>query len=529
MALETQRRPNLGRNTNGSNANGPGNGGNGGNSGNSGNGNGGYSAGGWSASGNEQLRDILHVIFKRKQLIGLLFLAVALPGLITTVLQKKRYVASAKVMISSSRTDPTVQPTDVTKLEPVQLNESLVNSEVHVVSSRNLLESVVRSLAASADGGGPPQSGSKPFGQQVLALSQSLGVTPVKASNVIQIDYRHSDPMYAARVVNRVVDEYLAYHAEVHGNKGLSRFYDEQRRSLEQELRRAEQNLIAFTDSEGVVSPKDEISATVHMVGEVSSALREISATISGAEERARVLREQIGQQPEVVKRSQYLEVNPVVTQLTSQLVDRQVDRLTLMRKYTEKDRHIRDNEEEISELRARLDSELRDRPTIVAHQLYRTNPLREDRLRMLLEIESQMSEMRARQATLEDELSRSTRRLVTLRQKSVEYDRLEAEVRNRRETYSLYVKREQEARISQAMDEQKLVNVDVVQRPALPLPEADTRRVSLMLSIIAGLVVGIAGAFAREYMSRSMRSEGDVMRHLGLPLLASIGEAPKA
>ncbi|HVM98542.1 MAG TPA: hypothetical protein VMT89_19255, partial [Candidatus Acidoferrales bacterium] len=110
-----------------------------------------------------------------------------------------------------------------------------------------------------------------------------------------------------------------------------------------------------------------------------------------------------------------------------------------------------------------------------------------------------------------------------------VEFDRLEQEVKNRRETYELYVKREQEARISQAMDEQKLVNVDVVQRPALPLQRADTQRVSLALSLIAGLVVGIAGAFAREYMGRSLRSEGDVARHLGLPLLASISEMPKA
>jgi uncharacterized protein involved in exopolysaccharide biosynthesis len=519
MALEPQRRPNGGgRNGNG---NGPGNG--------NGNANAGFGAGGWTASGSEQIRDILHVVFKRKRWIGFLFVAVALPGLLGTLLQKPKYIASAKVMISSSRTDPTVQPTDVTKLETIQLNESLVNSEVHVVSSRDLLESVVRSLAMSGNGNGPPQSGSHPFGEQVITLSQNLGVTPIKASNIIQIDYKHSDPMYAARIVNRVVDEYLAYHAEVHGSKGLSRFYDEQRRSLEQGLRRSEDTLIEFTTTEGVVSPKDEIAATVHMVGEVGSSLREVNTAMSGAEERVRVLREQINSQPEVVKRSQYLEVSPVVTQLTGQLIDRQVDRVTLLRKYTDKDRHVRDNAEEIGELRAQLDTELRERPTMVAHQLFRTNPLREDRVRQLLELESTLSEMRARQATLEEEVSRANRRLITLRQKSVEYDRLEQEVKNRRGTYELYVKREQEARIGQAMDEQKLVNIDVVQRPAIPLQRADTQRVSMALSLIAGLVVGIAGAFAREYMGRSLRSESDVVRLLGLPLLASINEMPKA
>ena len=281
----------------------------------------------------------------------------------------------------------------------------------------------------------------------------------------------------------------------------------------------------AFADAEGIVAPKDEIAATVRTVGEISSSLREVNNSTSGTEERIRAIRDQIASQPEVVKRSQFVEINPVITQLSTQLVDREVDRVTLLRKYTDKDRHVRDNSEEIADLKANIETELRDRPTVVAHQLFRTNPIREERLRTLLDLESSLREMRARQAMLDEEMSRANRRLITLRQKSIEFDRLDEEVKNRRETYELYVKREQEARISQAMDEQKLVNIDVVQRPALPLPRSDTQRVSVALSIIAGLTVGIAGAFGREYMSRSLRTESDVGRHLRLPLLASIGE----
>jgi uncharacterized protein involved in exopolysaccharide biosynthesis len=492
-----------------------------------GNGNGYSSAAGWGASGSEQIRDILHVIFKRKRLIGLLFLTVALPGLIATLLRKPSYVASAKVMISTQRSDPTLQPTDLTKLETIQLNQSLVNSEVQVVGSRDLLERVVRILAVSGDGNAPPhvEGKSNTFGSEVLGLGQSLSITPIKDSNVIQIDYKSSDPSHAARVVNRVVDEYLAYHAVVHGSKGLSQFYDEQRRILEKRLHDSEDGLAAFSEREGVVSPKDEIQAAVRASGEVSSTLRDVVAGASGTEERIRVVREQIAAQPEVIKREQSLGINPSITQLTSQLVDRQIDRIALLRKYMDKDRHVHDNAEEIAELKAQLDAETSERPTVVTHQVFRMNPLREDRLRTLLDLEGSVREMRARQAMLEEDLSRANRRLVSLQQKSIEYDRLEEEVKNRRDTYELYVKREQEARISQAMDEQKLVNIDVVQRPALPLARTDMQGVSIALSIIAGLVVGVAGAFGREYLSRSLHSEGDVGRLLGLPVLASIGD----
>lgn len=485
---------------------------------------------GWSPSATDQIRDILHVIFKHQRLMALLFILVALPGVLVTAFKKPSYVASAKVMISTQRSDPLVQPTDMTRLDPVTVNEALVNSEVHVLSSRDLLERVVRSLNAPAERDGVPRpvAQKRTFGDQVLAMARNLGITPIKNSNVIQIDYRSGDPLAATRIVNRVVDEYLAYHAQVHGHKGLPRFYDEQRRALERRLRQAEAELVAFADSEGIVSPEEEIASTIRVVGELSHAVREVAANIAAGEEAVRVLREQIAAQPEVVKRSQYLEVNPVITQLGTQLVDRQVDRVALLRKYTEKDRRVRDNAEEIAELQAQIDIEMRERPTVVAHQLFRTNPLREARLRELLEKEAAIREWRARQAVLDEELGRAKRRLVHLRVKSVEYDRLKQEVKTQRDAYELYVKREQEARISDAMDAQRLVNVDVVQRPALPLPKADSQRATAMLSVLAGLIVGVAGAFAREYLVRTLRSEYDVARHLGLPLLASISETPR-
>ena len=498
--------------------------------GNNGGNNGGYGYGGLAGfqGGSQQLRDVLHVIFKRKRLIAGVFLVIVLPALLATALRKPSYIATAKVQISTQRSDPTLQPTDLTRLETIQLNESLVNSEVHVISSRDLLEQVVLKLSPSRDGASPQKENAKTplYGEQILTMSQNLAVTPIKASNVIQIDYKHSDAMVATRVVNRVVDEYLAYHAIVHGREGLSRFYDEQGRLLEQESRKADDAFVKFSEAEGVVSPKDEIQAKVRMVAEVSSSLRDVTSGISGTEERIRAVREQLAAQPEVVKRSQYLEVNPVVTQLGAQLVDREVDRVALLRKYTDKDRHVRDNADEIADLRTQFDAESREHPTIIAHQLYRANPIREERLHTLLDLESQLREMRARQVSLDEDLSRANRQLMGLQQKAVEFDRLDQERKTRRDTYELYVKREQEARISRAMDEQKLVNVDVVQRPALPLQRADLQRVSTLVAMIAGLVIGLAAAFAREFMSPTLHSEGDVTRHLGLPLMASIGDA---
>jgi capsular polysaccharide biosynthesis protein len=75
-------------------------------------------------------------------------------------------------------------------------------------------------------------------------------------------------------------------------------------------------------------------------------------------------------------------------------------------------------------------------------------------------------------------------------------------------------------------MDQQKLVNVQVVERPGLPLEPVGNKWNSLIMAMISGLVVSLGGAFGLEYVNRTLRFERDVERHLGLPVLGTVAEA---
>ena len=522
----------LSRKQNGSNGHGNGNG--------NGHGNGhGSNGGGDELTVNEQIREILHVIFKRWRLVAALFLLVALPGLILSAMRKPAYVATGKVLITTQRADLTLQPTTTDRLSTVTLNEAVVNSEVHIIRSRELLERVAQRIASGTGGGArngrgangkaiatEDLSGDEKLGMQAIRLGEGLMVTPIKNSNVIQIDYRSSDPKRAAFTVNRVLEEYVAVHSEIHGNRELTRFYEDQRRSLGGNLRRAEVALQEFSEREGIVDPKSEIDTAVRFIGETDSTLRGLQASISGAEEKIRSIQRQVAEQPPVIRRFQYMEVNPVVTILTQQLVERQVDQVALAQKYTEQDRYLRDNAEEISRLQSQLDEEQRLRPTVSGRQIVRSNPVREARLQALLKLESDLSEYRARRAALDEQLNSASRHLVRLRAKSLEYDRLLYEVKSWRETQELYRRREEEARVSEAMDKERMVNVEVVQKPGLTLPRVETQQRSALLALFSGLLVSLGGAFGLEYFNRTVKSERDVERQLGLPMLAALSDA---
>lgn len=102
----------------------------------------------------------------------------------------------------------------------------------------------------------------------------------------------------------------------------------------------------------------------------------------------------------------------------------------------------------------------------------------------------------------------------------------LERQVKINEENYQLYVKHMEEARISNAMDNQKLANISVVE-PALPpiKPVKPNKLLNIILSIFLGGFAGLGVAFSSEYFSHSFNNGEDVKKHLDLPVFASIPE----
>jgi uncharacterized protein involved in exopolysaccharide biosynthesis len=497
----------------------------------SGNGNGngnGYTNGNGHVTAMEQLYEILHVLFKRWRWVVGLFVLVSLPGLAATCARSPIYSAQGKVLIVSDRANATIQPTEVDSLATLKLNAAIVNSEVQLIRSRDLMERVVRGLVVARNGGGVlaianAANGEGAIGKSVVDSAKRLKVTPIRNSNVIEIEYSSTEPAKAAQMVNRVIDEYLDYHADVHGHRGLVGFYEEQGRLLTQDLRRAEQALRDFAKREGLVAPIVELQQQVGALSELEKEIRERDAAIAGTEEKLRTIRAQIAEQPTEIRRSQQLEISPEVRQLASQIINREIDRVALLRKYTEKDRHVRDNAEEIDELTTQLQEARQTNPKVVTSEVFATNPVYETQLYKMLELEARLKEHRARRIAVEEHLERGRRHLVRLKDKALEFDQLDQEVKRQRASLDLFMQREQEARIGDAMDQKRLVNVEVVERPGKPFRRADQKKTPMMLAIITGLVVGLAGAFGAEYLSGTLRFEREVEHRLGLPVLGSI------
>ncbi len=87
-----------------------------------------------------------------------------------------------------------------------------------------------------------------------------------------------------------------------------------------------------------------------------------------------------------------------------------------------------------------------------------------------------------------------------------------------------MYEKKAEEARVSRAMDDQKIVNASIVQEAMQPVL-AQPRGLLLIAAAsgMGGLVLGIAVAFMLEFFNLTVKDEQDVERFLQVPVLATI------
>jgi uncharacterized protein involved in exopolysaccharide biosynthesis len=87
---------------------------------------------------------------------------------------------------------------------------------------------------------------------------------------------------------------------------------------------------------------------------------------------------------------------------------------------------------------------------------------------------------------------------------------------------YELYLTKFEEARISEAMDQQKIANVRVIEPAAPPFkPIKPKKRLIVLIGGFLGLFLGVGMAFLIEFIDPVFRTREDIDQFLGLPVLA--------
>jgi uncharacterized protein involved in exopolysaccharide biosynthesis len=109
------------------------------------------------------------------------------------------------------------------------------------------------------------------------------------------------------------------------------------------------------------------------------------------------------------------------------------------------------------------------------------------------------------------------------LDQKEIEQQDLIRAAKADEANYLLYLNKREEARISDALDDRRIVNVAIAEAATAPALPVHSRWPFVLLGTLFAILVSLGSAFASNYFDPSFRTAEEVQSFLKVPVLAAM------
>ena len=490
------------------------------------------------------VRDFLTVVFKRKRLILSFFLTTVVVTALGTFLSSPTYEATASILVKKASAEVPLVPKESSQLIISQVSEEDLNSEMTILKSRQAIEDTLHGLGVDESWRREGLLGSawkgvtgllgaprlSYFDEMVLQLEKKIDVRAIRKSNVLEVSYRHTDPDWATRVVQGLTERYLARRAQVYQSPQAVAFFDDETRTAAARLQKAEQALKTYSNEAGVSvlglvgdpqSLAAEKEAVLQRLAGFETQLGDARVQIQQQTGRVAALEAQLAGEPERLRSSLRLNQDPTTEELEKALVALQLKRDALVQDFTPDNRQVRDVDQQIRATQERLKAAEERVASINRTEINKVN---QDLKTLLLAAQADLRGARARHDSLQAQVAIHRRALEELDQKGFITEGLRREARAAEDAYMLYQKKHEEARISAAMDQQKIVNVSIAQPAQRPLrPVGPRKALNLLLGLLLGAMGGLGLAFVSEYFDHSLTTGRDLEARVGIPLLGAI------
>lgn len=468
---------------------------------------------------NESVREFLHILFKRKRFFAIAFAMISLPIIAFALLRTPDYLARAKLLVIGNRSYLHLSPQDSKRT--TQLPEAQVlNAEVENLKNRSFLLAAAERLQIDIVDPVPDDREARNRAT-ARAMYNGLRITPFPQSPMIEVAFKHTDKNKAAAVVNTLVDTYLEYHPSLYESPDVAQFFEKRSDRLEQDLRKKERRLDRYQRHTGIVALQQQKDETVRQMMASDLVLKETEAQVQQTDQLIAKLEEAMKDEPEKVASDVDMIDNPVARALEERIGILTVELSDLQQKYTDEDRRVQDKKAQITELRAKVKEQP---PRIVGTERYQLNQVRQNLVEELLRARANRGALEAKRESVTGHLADFNQRLADMTQKGYKLQQLDDDVQQARAALQASVQRSQEARLSLDMSEDKLDTIRIVDRADPPQkPDNDQTVLTIIIALIAGAGVGIAGAFGLEFLYQTYHFSSDIERELELPVLGLI------
>jgi polysaccharide biosynthesis transport protein len=467
------------------------------------------------------LLDYWQVVLKRRwTVLACLFVVFATVAIGTL---KKKPIYEAKVELEINPEEPQVLNfKEISQAAPTVDVDSYRETQYKVLQSRTLAERVVNDLRLyqlpefyrnrgifglfqsnpkkipSRWDPGTPDPSIDAYRNAVSCFRNSVDVSPVRRSNLVDVTFDSYDPQLAALAANKLADDYIKQNLQVKWDETVqaSEWLQGKLVELKGKLEKAEDNLQAYATRNGIVfiSEKENM-VNARLEGLLTEYTKAQTERYSKESLYSLVESGKVQDLPGVLD-------NRLVQDLEEKLADSEKEYAQATTWVKPDYPRARQIQKQINSLQAKIEKEKRaviqnisdNYHTAVQHESF-----------LAKAVENQKKEVQ------------------DIANRSIQYNILKREVDTNKQLYEGLLQRMKEAQVSAGL---KASNIRIVDSAEVPKYPAKPRVfLNLFLGAVLGLGVGVGLAFFQEYLDKTLKTPEEVEKLLRLP---SLGVLPR-
>ena len=470
-------------------------------------------------SSDQSLKNYLALVLARKWVVLSIFLLVTAAAICYVETAPPVYEAIAVLMSESNSMSTSIYES----IQPYFYRGEwdLIGDHQRLMKSRNVTTEVAKRLSEEWN-----------IDCSMSEIQGSVSLTSPQETSIIEITATSSDPDKVAALANTVAEVFIEKTSEMK-NADLSRaieFLSEQMKLVDEKLRQSEEKLNAFREKEGIIARADRSGyGRSSLLDQLGGLQDELSWTKSEKDlvqaqlESVNNLIAEKKSQLELTGEIDFLvgSVTPQIEQLQSKISGWQLELVALQETFTNKHYKVIELKQRIEQAQQRLQSDIAD--LVSERAIASINPISEwqSLVQQAIQLHVQLKGYEHKEKLAAAKIETFKKEHPDLLEKEVQLVRLEREARIREKTYMLLTDRYEESLLLRQVSAQDFSVVDDAIPPKYPI--GPRKKMILVLSVMLGLMLGIAMALFIEYMDDSVRRGEDVEKRLGIAIVGSI------
>lgn len=359
-----------------------------------------------------------------------------------------------------------------------------------------------------------------PREEAILVLQNGLKVEPIKESDVLTMKLRLPSARLAMECANALLQRYLTTRSNIRRTAAGADFFDA-------ELNKDEAHLGTLRGDRERVRTKYGISSAVEQRTNLLkqyAALREridnTDASLQRVEHQREAVAVAASRGDDLLKKEQITAQNPSIQSIKERLTTLELERVRLAGRYSSDSEVLANSDKEITALRHLLSNES---PTIISTVTSEANPLKRELHKDLENHDVELAGLRSERAQLEIPLRRIREELASLNVGGDAFETAEREYRLAEGFYVLHVRKMQEAKLNDELDQRRVANVSIIAPPDEPIePIYPPKPFVMGIALPVGLLLGIAVSALLESMEDRILSEKDLDSIDGLEFMGT-------